>query len=155
MNTRRNFLKTVGAGSAALAAIPVLGGSLVQAAVSGADRAEGNSVALAPGNSALPVGSYKLNYEGRVGTLVLGKDASGNLTGTLSGQPIAPHWNSSDQTLTFVAKFDPSKQAGLQVFTGLFFEKSGSTDRYMAGWAESSDGTPGTDHKRIARWHAR
>jgi hypothetical protein len=153
MNTRRHFLKKVGVGSAALVALPVLGGTLTHA--DAVDRSSaGNSMTLS-GDKSLPLGSWALNYEGRVSELVLSKDAGGNLTGTLSGRPISPAWNSGDQTITFVAKFDPSRQAELQVFTGLFFEKSGPTERYIAGWAESSNGDSGTDHKRIARWHAR
>ena len=153
MNTRRHFLKKVGVGSAALAALPVLGGTLVRAAAAGDRSSAGNSMALSS-DAALPFGSWEMNYEGRVSKLVLRRDASGNMTGTLSGQPVSPLWNSSDQTITFVAKFDPA-QAELQVFTGLFFEKSGSTERYIAGWAEISNGASGADHKRIARWHAR
>lgn len=155
MNTRRNFLKVVGAGSAALAALPVLGGSLTSAVALNASRPSGNSMALSPDASVLPVGSWQVNYEGQVSTLVIKSGKGGTLTGTLSGQPVSPLWNSKDQTLTFVGKFDPSRRAEIQVFTGMFFDKSGSTERYMAGWAESSNGAPGADHKRVTRWHAR
>ena len=155
MNTRRNFLKKVGAGSAALAALPMLAGTFAQAAAGGVRSGAKNSMALAADSSALPIGSWKLNYEGKVSSLVLKRDAGGNLTGTLSGQPISPLWNSRNQTITFVAKFDPSQQTELQVFTGLFFEANGSTARYLAGWAESSNSARGMEHKRVRRWSAR
>ena len=142
MNTRRHFLKKVGTGSVALAALPLLNGSFAQAAGSNHFSTQ-------------PVGSWELNYDGKLSKLVLKRDASGNLTGTLSDQPISPIWNEKDRMITFVAKFDPSKQFELQVFTGLFYEASGRTERYIAGWAESSNSTLGAQHKRIARWHAR
>ncbi len=148
MNTRRHFLKKVGTGSVALAALPLLNGTFAQAA--------GVEGALASNDSStLPIGSWELNYDGKLSKLVLKRGTSGNLTGTLSGQPISPTWDKNDRTITFVGKFDPSKPFELQVFTGLFYETSGLTQRYIAGWAESSNSTLGAQHKRIARWHAR
>ncbi len=147
MNTRRHFLKKVGTGTVALAALPLLNGTVAQAAgVGGASTLN---------DSSLPLGSWELNYEGKLSKLVLKRDTSGNLTGTLSGQSISPTWNKTDRTITFVGQFDPSKPFELQVFTGLFYEASGRTQRYIAGWAESSNSTLGAQHKRIARWHAR
>ena len=148
MNKRRDFLKKVGVGSAALVALPILNSPLAQAA--GVNAAE-----LSHGSSNLPVGSWELNYDGKLSKLVLTKDASGNLTGTLSGQTISPTWNKNDRSVTFVGKFDPSKSSELQVFTGLFYEAAGQTPRYIAGWAESSNTALGSEHKRIVRWHAR
>ena len=142
MNTRRNFLKKVGTGSVALAVLPLLNSTVVQAAGSN-------------DSSTLPVGSWELNYDGKLSKLVLGRDTNGNLTGTLSGQPISATWDKKDRMITFVGKFDPSKPFELQVFTGLFYEARGRTQRYIAGWAESSNSTLGAQHKRIARWHAR
>src|SRR5262245_57353312 len=133
MNTRRHFLKKVGTSSVALAALPLLNGTIAQAASSN-DSAK------------LPIGSWELNYDGKLSKLVLKRDARGNLTGTLSGQPILPAWDKKDRMITFVGKFDPSKSSELQVFTGLFYEASGRTQRYIAGWAESSNSTPGTQH---------
>lgn len=148
MNTRRHFLKKVGVGSVALAAFPLLNSPLVQAA-------SGGTANMSNGSSALPVGSWELNYDGKLSKLVLSRDASGNLTGTLSGQPISPSWNKNDRVVTFVGKFDPSKNQELQVFTGLFFEATGSTPKYIAGWAESSNSALGAEHKRVVRWYAR
>lgn len=146
MNTRRHFLKKVGVGSVALAATPLLNSPLVQTA---AGRTAEN------GSSTMPVGSWELNYDGKLSKLVLSKDASGNLTGMLSGQPISPAWNKNDQTVTFVGKFDPNRSQELQVFTGLFFDATAQTPKYIAGWAESSNIALGAEHKRIVRWHAR
>ena len=142
MNTRRLFLKKVGTGSVALAALPLLNGSFAQAASSN-------------NSSTLPVGSWDLNYDGKLSKLVLTRDASGNLTGTLSGQSISPTWDKKDRTITFVGRFDPAQPFELQVFTGLFYEASGRTQRYIAGWAEVSNSTLGAQHKRVTRWHAR
>lgn len=142
MNTRRLFLRRVGKGSVALAVLPLLNDTFVQAAGSN-------------DSSTLPTGSWDLNYEGKVSKLVLRRDAGGNLTGTLSGQPISPAWDKKDRAITFVGKFDPSNPFELQVFTGLYYEASGRTQRYIAGWAESSNSTLGAQHKRVARWHAR
>lgn len=148
MNTRRHFLKKVGVGSVALATVPLLNSPLVQVAHGAPELAPNSS-------SALPTGSWELNYDGKLSKLVLTKDANGNLTGTLSGQTILPTWDKNDRTVTFVGKFDPNKTSELQVFTGLFYDASGQTPRYIAGWAESSNSALGSEHKRIVRWHAR
>lgn len=149
MNTRRHFLKKVGTGSVALAALPLLNSTVAQA--------DSIRVAESTSNdpSALPVGSWELNYDGKVRKLVLKGDARGNWSGTLSGQPISLTWDKNDRRITFTGQLDPSKPSELHVFTGLFFEISGATKRYIAGWAEISNSTPGAEAKSIARWYAR
>lgn len=145
MNTRRNFLKKVGVGSVALAATPLLSDSFVEAAGGSALNS----------STSLPLGTWEINYNGQLSKLVLTRDASRNLTGTLSGQPISPSWDQNNQIITFVGKFDPNNSHELQVFTGLFYGASAQNPKYIAGWAESSNSRLGAEHKRIVRWHAR
>jgi len=148
MNTRRQFLKKVGTGAIALAALPLLNSPLVSAAdLPGSKLASGNS-------SALPADSWDLHYAGKVSRLVLKKDASGKLTGTLSGQPVSLTWNEKERSISFAGKLDPSMSSELQVFTGVLLEISGTTKRYLAGWAKGSNIAQGVGNNPISPWFA-
>jgi hypothetical protein len=82
---------------------------------------------------------------------VLNKDASGKLTGTLSGQPISLTWNEKERSISFVGKLDSSE---LQVFTGVLFKISGTTKRYLAGWAKGSNIAQGVGNNPVSPWFA-
>lgn len=69
-----------------------------------------------------PIGTWSINANGSVGTLVINDDGAGGLGGTVFGQPIVGFFDSASGTLYFLRVMS-SDLATFQVYTGTVFPK--------------------------------
>lgn len=101
----------------------------------------------------LQLGQWNVNGNGFTGVLnLLGVDGSGNINGTVFGDPVAGFWDEVSQTITFLRISNPADPSTMQVYTGHMF--SNGAQRTLAGAFEAFQGTGAVARRVKYGWFA-
>jgi hypothetical protein len=71
----------------------------------------------------LPLGTYTINADGTIGTLVIGSTSTGTFNGTVFGQPISGFFDETEQEFSFIRVMSADLST-FQVFHGTLFSFS-------------------------------
>lgn len=101
--------------------------------------------------------TFNVYANGQTGTLVLGYDAEGGVTGTLFGKQVQGFWDSFQRKLTFVVYNSYLDVTLNQVYTG--YLTGVSTCRWdetcrLAGTFEAFSGSGGLPQRNVFGWYA-
>jgi hypothetical protein len=122
------------------------------------------STAVVPARQSVSLieATYTINGNGHLGDLVITSiDASGNLNGTVFGQPIIGFWDEDGQKITFMRIIDAGDPSKTQIYTGYRFRTEGGCEDgvgdvcdTLTGSFEAFSGTGGSADRSVYGWYA-
>jgi hypothetical protein len=102
-------------------------------------------------------GVYTIDGNGSSSTLNLQVDNSGNVTGTVYGQPIFGLYDRNSRHLVFERIISRTDLTQNQLFDGFYWTESGcggAVDNFLAGWFQGFQGSGGTASLNRVGWYA-
>jgi hypothetical protein len=111
---------------------------------------------------ALPKGDWTILADGVQGTLTIrGVDGEGNLDAQLllagrpTEEPLIGFWDDVSKKITFLRVYAPNAPSDSQVYTGFYFNVSGTDVTHtLTGFLEAFAGTGGVAQRVLYGWYA-